>query len=155
MQIRRSGITPNRPSRLAIFGRGSDRRGSRLPGSPFERLIDGCKLANARSRGEAVAAIHRLVSARLERHFGYSAALAAGGFEHLAAPRRGTATAATAGPAGFACRTALRATARLVREALGGVELLFAGGKWEGTAAVDARQRFILVHNESPKNSGV
>src|SRR5579884_2403347 len=56
-------------------------------------------LAVGRTRLEAIAAVHRLIAARLERNLGNAAALAARGLEHftaLTAAHTGTAAAAVA-----------------------------------------------------------
>ena len=101
---------------------------------------------------EAVAAIHGLVTARLERNLGNAAAARACCFEHLAlaaatvtAAAAATATA-TAHARGLAGLPAIRATAGLVLEALLFVELLFAGGKRELIPAVDAGYELICIH---------
>jgi hypothetical protein len=113
-------------------------------------------LSIAWARLEAIAAIHRLVSPRLERHFGYAAALAARGLVHLPAL---TAAAAHPGPAAglgthlFARLTAIRTAVGLVLKTFAGVKLLFACSESELASAVNAVQHFINVHlNETPYN---
>ena len=122
-------------------------------------LLDDLKsvLAVARFRLEAVAAVHRLIAARLERHFRNAAALAAGCLVHFpaltAAAHRGSAAAA-AGRAHLLARLpAIRAAVRLVLKAFAGIKLLFAGSKSELPTTIDAVQHFINVHlNETPYN---
>jgi hypothetical protein len=96
---------------------------------------------------EAIAAVHRLVAARLERHLGNAAALAARGLVHF--------TALTAAHAGSAARavahlltrlTAIGTTVRFVLETFAGVELLLAGRERELASTVHAVQHFINVH---------
>jgi len=106
---------------------------------------------------EAVAAIHRLVPARLERHFGRLPALAAGGLEHLAAAaarRSATAAEASATVPGTAAGSALRltggaafgATVRLVLEAFAREELLLSGTENKLAVTINAAQGFICIH---------
>src|SRR5690348_8250843 len=98
------------------------------------------RLAIAGACREAIAAIHRLVPARLERNFRYTAALTAGHLEHLAPGAAVTAAVAAAARAsaagGFARRTAIRASARFVREAFAGVEFLLACGERKRASAI-------------------
>jgi hypothetical protein len=95
---------------------------------------------------ETVAAVDRLVSPRLERDLGNPAALAAGCLEHLAGS---TSAGATVGrPPGLARGTAIRATAWLVGKSLHGKKFLLAGGKRERPAAINARERFICIHQK-------
>jgi hypothetical protein len=106
-------------------------------------------LAVARFGLEAVAAIHRLVAARLERNLGDAAALAARGLEHfatLSTAAAHTGSAAGAGAHLLASLTAIGATVRLVLEAFAGIELLFTSGERELTSAVHTVQHFIDVH---------
>src|SRR5579883_415003 len=107
-------------------------------------------LAVAGTGSEAVAAIHGLVAARLERNFRYAAALTARCLEHLATATAAAATvvgtAATAAAAAtgrFTRRAAIRAPAGLVGESFAGVELLLTCGKRKGASAVDAIKGFI------------
>jgi hypothetical protein len=92
---------------------------------------------------EAVSAIDRLVSARLERNLGDTPALAAGCLEHFTCA---AAPSAVRRASGFACRAALRAAARLVGKALHCEKLLFAGGERELLPAVSAGERFVCIH---------
>jgi len=102
------------------------------------------RLTVARTAGETIAAIDRLVATRLERNFRYSAALAAGGFEHFA---RGAISATAARRlARFTSRTTVGATVGFVLKALCGIKFLFAGGKRELTSAIYTIQLFICVH---------
>lgn len=89
---------------------------------------------------EAIAAIHRLVAARLEGNLGLLAAIRADRGEHFAL--RASATVL-----GAERRTALRATARLVLEAFLGVERLLGSGEHEFFAAVTASEGFVLIHD--------
>jgi len=106
-------------------------------------------LAVAGTGSEAVAAIHGLVAARLERNFRYAAALTARCLEHLATATAaaatvvGTAAAAAAAAGRFTRRAAIRAPAGLVGESFAGVELLLTCGKRKGASAVDAIKGFI------------
>src|SRR5437773_7690817 len=107
---------------------------------------------------EAVAAVHRLVTARLERNARLTTAVAAGRREHLTLPAvTAAATAVSAARVAAttttsASSTALRATrgaivcaaGRGVLEAAAGVELLLAGRPDELLAAVLADQGFVL-----------
>jgi hypothetical protein len=97
-------------------------------------------LAVTRSCREAVAAIHGLVSARLERNLGNAAALAARRSEHLAL------TSAARRPAGFTHGTAIGATVGLVREALHCKKFLLACRKGELASAIHAREHFGCIH---------
>ena len=83
---------------------------------------------------EAVAAIHRLVTARLERHFSGTATGRACCGEHLAL------AAATCCAAGLAGSAAIGATVGLVLKTLLCVEFLLTGSKRKLCAAIDARQ---------------
>src|SRR5450755_2621328 len=110
---------------------------------------------------EAVAAIDGAVAARLERQFRHAAAIAAGGFEHLAlraivgpavaAPL--IALAAAGSPIGAAASLRLtrvaasRATSGVVGEALLGVEVLFASRESELRIAIRARQGSIGIQH--------
>src|SRR5437762_2793585 len=106
---------------------------------------------------EAVAAVHRLVTARLERNARLTTAVAAGRCEHLTLSAVTAATAAVsatrvAATTTSAPSTALRATrgavvcaaGRGVLEAAAGVELLLAGRPDELLAAVLADQGLVL-----------
>jgi hypothetical protein len=104
-------------------------------------------LAVAGTRLETIAAVHRLVAARLERYLGYAAALAARGLEHF--------TALTAAHTGSTARarahllpglTAIGTTVGFVLETFAGIELLFTSGERELPAAVHTVQHFINVH---------
>ena len=89
---------------------------------------------------EAVAAVNGLVAARLEGNLRLLAAVGADRGEHLAL-RTGIAVG------GAERSAALRATARLVLEALLGVELLLGSREDELLAAVAANEGFVLIHN--------
>ena len=89
---------------------------------------------------EAVAAVDGLVAARLEGNLGLLAAVSADRGEHLAL-RTGIAVG------GAERGTALRAAARLVLEALLGIELLLGSREDEFLAAVAANEGFVLIHN--------
>src|SRR5437762_2921503 len=108
---------------------------------------------------EAVAAVHRLVTARLERNARLTTAVAAGRREHLTLPAVTAATAAVsaarvaaATTTTSASSTALGATrgavvcaaGRGVLEAAAGVKLLLAGRPDELLAAVLADQGLVL-----------
>jgi hypothetical protein len=93
---------------------------------------------------EAIAAVDRLIAARLERHFGRASAAAACRTEHLAlTAAEATATAAISaacGTAGLTCLTAIGAAIWFVLEALLSVEFLLTGCKCKLRAAIDARK---------------
>ena len=92
---------------------------------------------------EAVAAVDGLVATRLEGNLGLLAAVRADGGEHFTL-RAGVAVG------GAERSAALRATARLVLEALLGVELLFGSRENEFGAAFTAGQRLVLIHGKKP-----
>lgn len=89
---------------------------------------------------EAVAAVNRAIGLRLERNFGFAAAVGAGSGEEF--------TRATGSR--FAGVTAGLASLGLVLEAAFSVEFLFAGGENEIGAAFFALQGFVLEHGELP-----
>jgi hypothetical protein len=94
---------------------------------------------------EAVAAVNRLVAARLERHFGRTSAAAACRAEHLALSTAETATAAAAiaaacSTAGLTSLTAIGAAIWFVLEAFLSIEFLLTGSKCKLCAAIDARK---------------
>ena len=94
---------------------------------------------------EAVAAVNRLVAARLERHFGRTSAAAACRAEHLALTAAETATAAPAiaaacSTAGLTSLTAIGAAIWFVLEAFLSIEFLLTGSKCKLRAAIDARK---------------
>jgi len=97
------------------------------------------------ARAEAIAAVNRLVAARLERDFRYAATLTAGRFEHLAtAAATAETTAAAAAAAGcLTCRAAITAAARLIGESFAGKKFLLACREWERTSAISAIECFI------------
>jgi hypothetical protein len=110
-------------------------------------LFSDYSLAVGRSRLKAIAAVHRLIAARLERNFRYAAALAAGGLEHftaLAAAHSGTPTRRVAHL--LARLTAIGTTVRFVLETFAGVKLLLTGRERELTSAIHTVQHFINVH---------
>jgi hypothetical protein len=96
---------------------------------------------------EAIAAVHRLVAARLERHFGNAAALAARGLVHFAAltAAHSAATARTRAHL-LTSLTAIGATIGFILETLAGVELLLTCRERELTSAIHTVQHFINVH---------
>jgi hypothetical protein len=107
------------------------------------------RLAVAGTRLEAIAAVHRLIAAGLERNLGNAAALAARGLEHLTALSAAAAHAAAAAGTRthlLARAAAIGATVRFVLEAFAGIELLFTGGERELPSAVHTIQHFINVH---------
>jgi hypothetical protein len=90
---------------------------------------------------ETIAAIHRLVAARLKWHFRYAAALAARGLEHF------TVALAAARRAHLLARLpAIRTTVGLILKTFGGVELLLSSRECELTSTVNTVQTFIDVH---------
>jgi hypothetical protein len=96
---------------------------------------------------EAVAAVNRLVAARLERHFGRTSAAAACRAEHLALTAAETAAAAAAAAIAAACSTAgltsltaIGAAIWFVLEAFLSIEFLLTGSKCKLCAAIDARK---------------
>ena len=90
-------------------------------------------------RREAIAAVHRLVAARLEGNLGLLAAVSADRSEHLAL-RTGIAVLSTERSA------ALRAAARLVLEALLSIERLLRRAEDELLVAIAANEGFVLIH---------
>jgi len=97
---------------------------------------------------EAVAAVHRLVAARLEREERFLAALRTDGRIHLAL----TAASTIAVPAplrGLVRGAALWATAGLVGQAPTGVEILLASCEHEVTATITALQGKIVGHSHT------
>ena len=89
---------------------------------------------------EAVAAVDRLVATRLEGNLSLLAAVRADRGEHLTLRAGVPVSGAESG-------AALRAAARLVLEALLGVELLLGSREDEFLAAVAANEGFVLIHN--------
>ena len=89
---------------------------------------------------EAIAAVHRLIAARLERNLGLLAAIRADRGEHLA-------LRTSAAVLGAERRTALRATARLVLEAFLRLESLLGSSEHKFLATVTASEGFVLIHN--------
>jgi hypothetical protein len=98
---------------------------------------------------KTIAAVDRLIAARLERYLSDAAALAASRLIHFPAL---TAAAAHSGPAAatrthlFACLTAIGATVGLVLKTFAGIELLLTGSERELTSAIHTIQHFIDVH---------
>jgi hypothetical protein len=90
---------------------------------------------------EALAAIHRAVAARLERHAGLAATVGADGAEEFAAGA-GITIAAT-GLLLLARGAAFRAAGGVVGEAAAGEEFLLAHGEEEVIAAVAATQGHV------------
>jgi hypothetical protein len=96
---------------------------------------------------EAIAAVHRFVAARLERHLCYAAALAARSLEHFTALTAAHSGSAAGTRAHLLTRlTAIGTTIRFVLETFACVELLFTSGERELPAAVHTVQHFINVH---------
>jgi len=93
---------------------------------------------------ETIAAIYRLVAARLKWHFGYAAALAARGLEHFTVTLAARTAAARAHL--LARLPAIWTTVGLILKTFGGVELLLAGRERELTSTVNTVQTFIDVH---------
>ena len=96
-------------------------------------------VARSTVRGKAIAAIHRLIAARLEGNLGLLAAVSTDRGKHFAL-RTGVAVGGAEGSA------ALRAAARLVLEALLRVERLLGSSKDEFLAAVAANEGLVLIH---------
>lgn len=78
------------------------------------------------SLGKAVTAVDGLILSGSERHLCLSAAFCTDAYIHLLGST----------PCGLLCLSALGASLRLVFKALGSVEFLFAGGKYELITAV-------------------
>jgi hypothetical protein len=115
--------------------------------APFS--LTSFELAVTLARREAISAIDRLISARLERKFRHTAAGAARRGEHFAVSAAKAAARSAAFLTAAACltgRTAITATARLIGKAFARKKLLFARGERERRSAVNAIQVFILVH---------
>src|SRR5262245_20951398 len=102
---------------------------------------------------ETIAAIHRAVAARLERHAGGLSARGADRVEHLLAPAHPAAAASAAASAagGFLGGATRRAPLGLVREAELGKPLLLAGGERKGRPTIHTRQLLVAVHALNPK----
>ena len=91
-------------------------------------------------RREAITAVHGLIAARLEGNLSLLAAISADRREHLAL-RAGGSTILRAER-----RTALRATARLVLEALLSIERLLRRAEDELLVAIATNEGFVLIH---------
>jgi hypothetical protein len=112
-------------------------------------LTSRCELAAVGL--ETIAAVDRFVAAWHKWHEGFLAALATGRRVHFPltsnfAAETGLTTSALSRR--FARRTAVLAPGRLVRKAFLGVKLLFAGGKREGSVAVDTGQTLVGIHRD-------
>jgi hypothetical protein len=154
----------------AVRERGNQPTLPAIPTIPVSTAaVTGAAAAAAGLGAEAVRAVHRPVTARLEGNTRLTTTRRAGGREHLtraapvataavaAAIAATTATAATIAPARIAtlrtlCRAAVGATAGLIGEALGCMKLLFACREDEGIATIRARQCLVLVGH--PMTSG-
>ena len=90
-------------------------------------------------RREAIAAVHGLIAARLEGNLGLLAAIGTDRGEHLAL-RTGIAVLGAEG------RTALRAAARLILEALLRIERLLRRAEDELLVAIATNEGFVLIH---------
>ena len=90
-------------------------------------------------RSEAIAAVHGLIAARLEGNLGLLAAVSADRGEHLTL-RTGGAILSTES------RTAIRAAARLILEALLRVERLLRRAENEFLVAIATNEGFVLIH---------
>ena len=149
------------PDRSAHLGRAakSERLETKRPASveTGRRVLLSACLAVRLSRLEALAAIDRFVTARLEGDFRRAAALAANRLVHLALTASATVTAAAAtaavgraasrgGALGLTGRPTIGATVGLVLETFGGKKLLLAGAERKLRVAVRTGQTFISVH---------
>jgi hypothetical protein len=111
-------------------------------------------------RAEAVTAVHRAVTARLERDLRFLAAAGAGGTEHLAALER-TATATTESAAAPSAtfrasrRSAVGAAPRGVGETFGVMELLVTGAEDEGIAAIGTGQGLVGISHRRASSMSV
>lgn len=90
-------------------------------------------------RREAIAAVHGLVTARLEGNLSLLAAIGTDRGKHLALRTGGTIL-------GTERSTALRAAARLVLEALLSIERLLRRAEDELLVAVTTNEGFVLIH---------
>ena len=90
-------------------------------------------------RREAIAAVHGLVATRLEGNLGLLAAIGTDRGEHLTLRAGIAILRAESG-------TALRAAARLVLEALLGIESLLGSAEDEFLVTVAANEGFVLIH---------
>ena len=93
-------------------------------------------------RREAIAAVHGLIATRLEGNLGLLAAIGTDRGEHLTLRAGIAILRAESG-------TALRAAARLVLEALLGVERLLGSAEDEFLVTVAANEGFVLIHIRS------
>ncbi len=89
---------------------------------------------------EAIAAVDRLITAGLERHFGGFAALSTGCREHLAF----AAAESAAITLGLPCLTAFGTALRLVGVSFGLEEFLVFSAERKGSAAIGTRKRLVL-----------
>ena len=103
---------------------------------------------------ETIAAIHRTVAARLERHAGGLAARGANRIEHLFPPSHTAATATTTAAAsaagGLLGGPARRAPLGLIREPQLSEPFLLAGRERERRPAIHTRQLLVAVHALNP-----
>lgn len=138
-------------------------------GAFHESALASSPLAVVRPpRSKAVAAVDRLVAARLKWNLRYFAAAAARSLEHLAfatsaaviaAASAGIAAAATAAAAltalSLAGGAAIGATAWLISKAFRCVEFLFACRKGKRCGAIHAVEGLVSVHRNSRRRCGV
>ena len=102
-------------------------------------------IARGAMRSEAIAAVNRLIAARLEGNLGLLAAVGADSGEHLALRTGIAILRAERG-------TAIRAAARLVLEALLRIERLLRGAEDELLVAIPTNEGFVLIHILYPPN---
>ena len=97
---------------------------------------DENELVFASHAGEALAAVHRPIGLRLERHLGLSAAGCTNSRKILARTTGGVLTGITAGFASLG----------LVYETLGSIKFLLAGGEYKFSATFFADESLVFVH---------
>jgi hypothetical protein len=93
--------------------------------------------------GVAIAAVYRLISARLKGNLSLFAALSAGGGKHLAGSSIAEAAAIVAEALRSSGRAAGRTTLGLIGEAFSGEELLLFDSEGESFAAIGTLKGFL------------
>ncbi len=126
-------------------GEGANSRPSRACPGRLDRYRETLRQLLASHGAEAVAAVHRPVAPRQERHLGVNATLGAHRRMHLPLPTAITAAAAAAVPSLLASAgpPASLAAAWFIGETLGSKKFLFAGCEDENCPTVSTCQVFV------------
>ncbi len=132
--------TRKRPIVLKSGASGLCEEPGELPASAVAATAARAATSAAAHLGEAVAAIHGLITARLERHARLAATVRAHCGIHLA---RGTLAAISTRHGRLARGPAFRAARRSVRQPLAGVKLLFADCENEVPSTVATAESLI------------